>query len=96
MDHQEQNNKLDPDQKARDHGEDGQRRCKFNRDQVQWINREHTGRDEEGGAMGKDGGKSKIDYAPPVTKDAADRGSILAVAFKDKQLGSSSMSFVQN
>ena len=46
--------------------------------------------------MGKDGGKSKIDYAPPVSKDAADRGSILAVAFKDKHLGSSSISFVQN
>ena len=69
---------------------------KLNRDQIQWINREHTDRDTEGGAMGKDGGKSKIDYAPPVSKDAAGRSSILAVAFTDKHVGSSSISFVQN
>ena len=46
--------------------------------------------------MGKDGGKSKIDYAPPVSKDAADGDSILAVAFKDKHLESSSISFVRH
>ena len=54
-----------------DHGETG-RQCKLNQDQSQQVTGSTRVEEQTGGAKGKDGGNPKI-YAPPVSKDAADR-----------------------
>ena len=85
--------RLDPDQDQWITGREQRSACSGPSPMDHW---EQTDRQSKQAETGVGRWESKNDSAPPVSKDAADGGSILAVAFKDKHLGSSSISFVQN